>query len=79
MIDYENNEVVFIPPSKSKEILVKEDFINTIENPYELADGTMINLFYFQGEWLTATRSNIGCTNKWSQDMNFKKMFEDYF
>lgn len=77
VIDYVNNKVVFIPPIKSKEILVKDDFINAIETPYELADGTMINLFYFQGEWLTATRSNIGCTNKWSQDMNFKEMFDD--
>jgi len=77
IIDYINHKVVFSPPVKSKEILVKDDFLNSIETTYELVDGTMINLFNFQGEWLLATRSNIGCTNKWSQDMNFKEMFDE--
>ena len=36
-----------------------------------------INLFNVNNEWLLSTRSNIGCTNKWSQDINFKEMFDE--
>ena len=77
IIDYEHNKVVFIPPIKSKEILTKESFVEKVDEPYELVDGTMINLFYFNGSWLTSTRSNIGCTNKWTQDIDFQQMFQE--
>ena len=77
VIDYKNHKIVFIPPSKSKEILTKEEFLEGTNHSMELVDGTMINMFWFNGEWITTTRSNIGCTNKWSQDMNFKEMFQD--
>ena len=77
IIDYEHNKVVFIPPIKSKEILTKESFVERVDETYELADGTMINLFYFNGSWLTSTRSNIGCTNKWTQDIDFQQMFQE--
>ena len=77
IIDYEHNKVVFIPPIKSKEILTKESFVEKIDEVYELADGTMINLFYFNGSWVRSTRSNIGCTNKWTQDIDFQQMFQE--
>jgi len=77
IIDYINHKIIFIPPIKSREILTKEEFMGSHTDYKELVDGTMINLFWFQGEWVTATRSNIGCTNKWSQDMNFGQMFQE--
>ena len=79
VIDYVNHKIVFCPPVKSKEIRTFADFI---EIPYstnysELIDGTMINLFYHNKQWLLSTRSNIGCKNKWSTDINFGKMFSE--
>ena len=41
-----------------------------------LIDGTMINLFYHQNEWIISTRSSIGGYNKWNQT-NFKVLFEE--
>jgi len=77
IIDYKNHKVVFIPPIKSKEVLTKEAFLEGNNDLMELVDGTMINLVWFNGEWLSATRSNIGCNNRWSQDMNFLQMFQE--
>ena len=77
IINYEQNKVVFIPPVKSKEILTKDALLDQVGETYELVDGTMINLYYFDGEWITSTRSNIGCTNKWTQDIDFQQMFQE--
>ena len=77
VIDYNNHKLLFIPPVKSKECLIQDEFQGNIDSSFELVDGTMINLFYNKDEWVTATRSNIGCTNKWSDSMNFKEMFQE--
>ena len=77
IINYDEHKIVFIPPIKSDEILTRDMFLDQVNESYELVDGTMINLFYFNGTWLTSTRSNIGCTNKWTHDMNFQEMFQD--
>ncbi len=78
VIDYINHKIIFIPPSKSNEIQSFDEFLNLFSNLdtfSELIDGTMINLFYHK-KWLLSTRSNIGCTNKWSSIMSFKEMFD---
>jgi len=76
VIDYINHKIVFIPPVKSKEILTSNEFNDVTDESYSnLVDGTMVNLFYHNNEWIHSTRSNIGCDNKWTQDMNFKDMF----
>ena len=67
----------FLPPSKSKELSTLSQFQTECNRYTELVDGTMINLFYHNGNWLKATRSNIGGTNQWSSDLNFKEMFDD--
>ena len=77
IINYKDHTIVFRPPVKAIEILTKDVFLEKVDTSYELLDGTMINLFYFAGKWVTSTRSNIGCTNKWSQDMNFLQMFQE--
>lgn len=77
VIDYINHKIVFLPPVKSSEILTRDEFLDTVENSYELVDGTMVNMFYYNDEWNLSTRSNIGCTNQWSKDINFKQMFDE--
>ena len=76
IINYKTNKIVFIPPIKSKDVLTIEELQGkgSLEN---LVDGTMINLFNINNEWLVSTRYNIGCTNKWTQDINFKEMFDE--
>jgi len=81
IINYKTNQIVFIPPMKSKEVLtidgLQELSSQSQDSLENLVDGTMINLFNVNDVWLLSTRSNIGCTNKWSQDMNFKEMFDE--
>ena len=79
VIDCETNTPLFIPPVKSKEVRTLDDFKKLGYEYSELIDGTMVNLFYHKQseQWITSTRSNIGCTNKWTNDMNFKQMFEE--
>jgi len=78
IIDYNNHKIVLIPPIKSKDILTQNEFNDIFNESYNnLVDGTMINLFHHENEWLTSTRSNIGCNNKWTQDMTFKDMFDE--
>jgi hypothetical protein len=74
IIDNKTNKIVFIPP-------VKADLLNTnidINNyqVQELFDGTMINMFFHNDEWLLSTRSDIGLNNKWSKK-SFKQMFQE--
>ena len=79
VIDTKTNTVVMSPPRKSWELRTFDTFKELNTPMQELVDGTMVNLFYHErsDDWLLSTRSNIGCTNKWSQDMNFKEMFDD--
>ena len=77
VLNYKTNKIVFIPPSKSKEYLTYDKLIELSNSPEPLVDGTMINLFYHNNEWLTSTRSNIGATNKWSSDNSFQEMFKE--
>jgi len=80
IIDYSNHKVVLVPPVKSTEIRTKEEFMSPvlIDDEYQyLIDGTMINMFYHNNEWLVSTRSNIGATNKWNKTMTFKDMFNE--
>lgn len=75
IIDTKNNKVVMIPPVKSDNLInYNIDIEDTIIQ--ELFDGTMINLFYHNDEWLHSTRSDINLNNKWTKK-SFKKMFEE--
>lgn len=75
IINYKTNKIVFIPPIKAKECLIHEELDELDKSPEPLVDGTMINLFYHNNNWLISTRSNIGATNKWSSDDSFHDMF----
>ena len=75
IIDLLTNKLICIPPMKAFDI--NESTLN--ETPIvvqNLIDGTMINLFYHQNEWIISTRSSIGGYNKWNQT-NFKVLFEE--
>ena len=78
IINTETNRVVCIPPLKSEQ--KKEVNINDYnENEYSfepLIDGTMINMFYHDDEWMISTRSNIGAKNSWDGKVPFYKLFE---
>jgi hypothetical protein len=71
-----DNSIVCYPPVKSipfnndiiewKKVIV-EDFI----------DGTMINLFYHNDEWMISTRSSIGAKCKWESKKYFYELFDE--
>lgn len=77
IINYKTNKIIFIPPVKSIECDTYDELISYNKSPEILVDGTMINLFNYQGEWFVCTRSNIGATNKWNGDKDFKDMFNE--
>ena len=56
---------------------INEVIDNFDENlDYEpLFDGTMINMFYHNDEWMISTRSNIGAKNSWDGKESFLQMF----
>ena len=79
VINKNTNEIVCMTPRKS--IIVNDiKDLEIDEKDYveyeELIDGTMINLFYYNG-WLISSRSEIGGYNKWSTKKTFKKMFDE--
>ena len=73
------NKVVCIPPFKS---LGLSQFSNVIPNLSEtiyeeFIDGTMINLFNYNGKWIISTRSNIGANCRWFSNKTFEELFND--
>lgn len=78
IINMENNRVVCVPPIKSfqkKEINI-DDYDNTfVFEP--LIDGTMINMFYHNDQWMMSTRSSIGAKNSWDEKIKFCELFEN--
>ncbi len=76
IIDTVQNKVICLPPVKAREI--KYNDISFEDSEIQgLIDGTMINLFYCNNEWVIATRSEIGGYNKWNHKKSFRKMFEE--
>ena len=79
IMEIDTNNLVCIPPFKSMGL---NEFSNVIpkfsEVIYEeFVDGTMINLFNYNGEWVISTRSNIGANCKWYSDKTFDELFRD--
>ena len=70
IINTKNNRVVCVPPMKSEEKFEIDEIINdynTDLNYSPLIDGTMINMFFHNDEWVISTRSNIGGKNSWDE------------
>ena len=76
----EDNRVVCYPPSKSVSI---QSFLENVDTHWgevqceEFVDGTMINIFNHNNEWILSTRSCIGGNNKWLSVKTFKQMFNE--
>lgn len=73
--DADNNIVAFSPPKS----LPFEEFVAKYPDTSqivatEFVEGTMINLFWGDGDWVLASRSNVGATN-----MINSKTFRDMF
>lgn len=80
VINTKLNKVVCLPPIKSIELELNDNYLNYLKmgNLQELIDGTMINLFHYNNEWIISTRSEIGGYNKWN-NKSFKTMFNECF
>jgi len=78
-----DNMIKCIPPRKSIEIESIDTFEHLTIDKIDgckiesLIDGTMINLFYHNDEWLISTRSEIGGYNKWTDKKSFRNMFDE--
>jgi hypothetical protein len=86
IIDYKNKRVVCIPPLKADDVTDLYSLLNRancevetgIDRLYQpLIDGTMINMFYHNDEWMISTRSNIGAKNSWDGKVPFHEMFKE--
>lgn len=78
IIDTTTNRIICLPPIKSFDL--NEDTTIDTQNDtiyQSLIDGTMINLFYHEDQWLISTRSEIGGYNKWANKKSFRKMFDE--
>ena len=78
IIDTHFNKVICLPPVKSVE--VSEDQIDNFsdcDDIQSLMDGTMINLFHKNNQWILSTRSEIGGYNKWNNKKSFRQMFDE--
>ena len=77
IIDIKQNKVINVPPSNALRIDLN-DIKNSDDLQYEnLIEGTMINMFYHNDDWIISTRSNIGCNNKWKGLKTFGDMFRE--
>ena len=75
--DQENNIVCFSPPKS----LPFDDFVSKYPETSqivatEFVEGTMINVFWSNGDWIIASRSNVGATNMINSRV-FRDMFFD--
>ena len=70
----ENGKIICLSPIKSQTYENSDEGNTTYES---LIDGTMINLFYHNEEWLISTRSEIGGYNKWDTKKSFRQMFDE--
>jgi len=80
VINTKTKKVICVPPMKA----VQETDISKILDEYDdgnqyqlLIDGTMLNVFYHEGEWLISTRSSIGAKNSWEGKQSFISMMNE--
>jgi hypothetical protein len=82
IIDTETNRLVCVPPVKATEVPFGDPLLSDSEHDTDmeyqvLADGTMMNLFYHESDWILATRGSIGARNKWDDTLSFYDMFQE--
>ena len=82
IIDINMDRVVCVPPLKA---YYEPDLIKILNEINEgdkkvfqpLIEGTMVNMFYHNDEWIISTRSNIGAKNSWDGKIPFHHMFKE--
>ena len=77
IVDLKENKLKMIPPCKSDNLDKLNLELSVEYEIEELHDGSMINIFYHNNEWLMSTRSDIGCNNRWNNRMSFREMFQE--
>lgn len=78
VIHTKTHRIECLPPMKSDIITDIDEISNDTNNTYEiLIDGTMINMFYHNNEWMISTRSNIGGKNSWDGKIKFHELFSE--
>ena len=83
IIEKESRRIVCCPPEKSSNFTNLIPLIMEHDNKWEnvtienFIDGTMINVFYYDGKWNIATRSRIGANCRWLGKKTFSEMFEE--
>jgi uncharacterized protein YfkK (UPF0435 family) len=78
VIDKTNNKLVCYPPNKSIDIDIfttKYDWKDIIIE--EFIDGTMINVFNYNDDWIVSTRGSIGANSKWYSKKTFSELFSE--
>lgn len=78
VFDVNNKKIVCVPPRKSIHVDKIDDIeVNDTYVFEELIDGTMINVFWYQDQWLISTRTEIGGYNKWNGKKSFRTLFNE--
>ena len=73
-----DHKIICLPPIHSINTNDQNQEFDNQNIIYEhLIDGTMINLFYNNDEWIISTRSEIGGYNKWNNQKSFRQMFDE--
>ena len=78
IIDTRTNRVICVAPRKAYQI-PDVDELQSMESEEisVLVDGTMVNAFFVDEEWMLSTRSMIGANNQWDGKQSFRKLFEE--
>jgi hypothetical protein len=80
IVDTKTNKVICVPPMKSIEFSSIDEcyFPDNNDKEYSvLLDGTMINMFYHNDEWILSTRSSIGAKTRWDGKRTFADLFKE--
>ena len=78
VIDINKHKVVCIPPQKARQTNNLQKIMEEYNEEYiyePLFDGTMVNMFHHNDQWMISTRSNIGAKNSWDGKQSFLNMF----
>lgn len=80
VVSTKTNRVLCVPPRKSVELSTIDDcYLPDVDSKeYNvLLDGTMINMFYHNNEWMISTRSSIGAKTRWDGKRTFASLFKE--
>ena len=78
ILEQPSNKIICMPPIKSMDLNIFFSNYNFEEcTMEEFIDGTMINLWYYSGDWHISTRSSIGAKCRWYSRRHFSDLFAE--